>query len=258
MIEQTNQLYRNYNGSVASFGNLIIPFDIKWNSISIALSGGADSALLSFLLCDKIVKTNPVMTVHIISNIRCWKTRPWQSTVRNQVIKYLRNKFPSLNLVLHKNFVPPELEHGTMGKTITDEYGKTVSGDTLELRAFAEYINFQHNCDAYYNAVTKNPPIYIEGSLSSRDIDPSDNNLRLMVMKHMNTVACHPFRFLDKSWIMRQYKELGINDLLDITRSCEGEFGDIDYTSYTVGQHVPLCNTCFWCNERKWAIEQSK
>jgi len=74
----------------------------------------------------------------------------------------------------------------------------------------------------------------------------------------MDKVVSHPFRFVDKAWVVNKYKELGIMDLFNITRSCEGEFENINYKTYTPGQDVPICGHCFWCKEREWAIEQSK
>ena len=54
------------------------------------------------------------------------------------------------------------------------------------------------------------------------------------------------------------YKNKDIMSLFDTTRSCEGEFTNLNYTTYTCGDEVPLCNKCFWCKEREWAIEQNK
>jgi hypothetical protein len=75
-------------------------------------------------------------------------------------------------------------------------------------------------------------------------------------MIHMGRYAVHPFRFVEKDWIIKQYYRLGIESLLNTTRSCEGEFKGIDYKTYILGQHVPTCGECFWCKEREWAIEQ--
>ena len=77
-------------------------------------------------------------------------------------------------------------------------------------------------------------------------------------MQHLSFLACHPFRFVDKLWIMNTYFHLSKNDLLFITRSCEGEFNNITYKNYKAGQDVPLCETCFWCKERQWGIENAK
>jgi hypothetical protein len=238
--------------------NVEIPFDDNWKHVAIALSGGADSALLAYMICQKAsdYKVNP-FTLHVINNVRCWKTKPWQQQDIKNVYNWLTDRFNAVQFKLHTNFVPPELEWGSKGRTIVDEYGKTVSGDTLELRAFSEYVCHYENVDAYFNGVTRNPKDVDFQGMSTRDIDPTKDNKHLEIMTHMGRLACHPFRFVDKSWIVLQYKKLGLESLLDITRSCEGEFKGIDYTTYTPGQYVPTCGTCFWCKERAWAISQT-
>lgn len=223
-------------------------------NIAIAVSGGADSALLAYIVCSKLTNTK----VHIINNIRCWKTKPWQQDNFKQVLNYLTNRFTNIEFETHINFIPPELEWGEKGRTIVDEYGKLVSGDTLELRAFAEYVCFQNNVEAYYNGVTRNPRNTDFAGMPTRDIEPNDTNIHLERMVHMGFDVFHPFRFKEKNEIYETYSELNILDLFELTRSCEGTFDNIDYKTYTPGQYVPLCNNCFWCKERKWAIEQSK
>ena len=88
-----------------------------------------------------------------------------------------------------------------------------------------------------------------------RDLEPTEDNKHLEYMIHMGRVASHPFRFVDKSWVVNKYKELYIIDLFELTRSCEGEFEDITYKNYTPGQYVPICGECFWCKEREWATQ---
>lgn len=231
-----------------------ISFDKKWNNIAISLSGGADSALLAFLLCNLVT----TQKVHIISHIRMWKTRPWQSHDSKRVYDWLVSKFPNIEFNRHTNFIAPEIEYGNIGPNLTDEYGKKVSGDNIQQRAYAEYICHAYGIDAYYNAVTRNPRLAAFNGMKERDLEPSESNKHLSIMQHMNVWALHPFRFVEKSWVVGQYKRLEIMELFDITRSCEGEFDDINYTNYTPGQHVPTCGTCFWCKEREWAIEQNK
>ena len=260
MLQIINQLYENseHNAILKTTNGLYYPFDNNWKNIAIAVSGGADSALLAYILCDHIFTNKLPITVHIIHNIRCWKTRPWQKHIADTVINHIKEQFNNIDFKIHYNFVPPDLEHGNTGKTITDEYGKLVSGDTIELRAFTEYVCHNNNIDAYYNAITKNPPIKLNGEIKSRDIQPNEENFKLAVMQHLSFLACHPFRFVDKLWIMNTYFHLNKNDLLFITRSCEGEFNNITYKNYKAGQDVPLCETCFWCKERQWGIENAK
>ncbi|MEY4332577.1 MAG: hypothetical protein RLZZ196_1315 [Bacteroidota bacterium] len=231
-----------------------LPFDKDWD-FAISLSGGADSALLAYLLSSL---ANKNQTIHIINHTRMWKTRPWQQYNAVSVYEYLLEKFPSLTYVYHRNFIAPELEYGNIGPNLTDEYGKKVSGDNIQQRAYAEFICHTYHLDAYYNAITRNPRLAKFNGMKERDIEPNENNEHLRIMRHMDKWAIHPFRFIEKSWIIKQYQRLGIIELFNITRSCEGEFENINYTNYKSGQHVPLCGECFWCKEREWAIEQSK
>jgi hypothetical protein len=233
-----------------------IPFDNKWNSIAISVSGGADSALLAYLVCE-IAKEKSI-TVHIINHVRMWKTRPWQQHDADKVYNWLFQKFYHTKFVRHTNFIAPDIEYGNIGPNLTDEYGKKVSGDNIQQRAYAEFICHKHNINAYYNAVTRNPRQAMFNGMLERDLEPTEENKHLEYMVHMGRVASHPFRFVDKSWVIKQYKRLGIDELFNLTRSCEGEFNGIDYTTYKTGQHVPICGECFWCKEREWAIEQNK
>jgi hypothetical protein len=231
-----------------------IPYNKEWKNVAISVSGGADSALLAYLVCSQIT----TQSVHIISHKRMWKTRPWQSHDSLNVYNWLFKKFPNIKFVRHTNFIAPDIEYGNTGPNLTDEYGKTVSGDNIQQRSFAEYICFNEDIDAYYNAVTRNPISKLFNGMRERDIEPTEDNKHLERMMHMGVEVLHPFRFIDKSNIVKKYKELDLMDLFNITRSCEGEFDGINYITYIPGQHVPVCGNCFWCKEREWAIESSK
>jgi hypothetical protein len=245
-----------YTNILHEIDGVYFPIDKDWKNIAISVSGGADSALLAYLLCDLIQKNNYDITVHVITHVRCWKTRPWQKHDAEAVYNWLFQRFYHQKFVRHINFIPPDLEWGSKGPTIVDEYGKLNSGDIIEIRSFAEYIGHKENLDAYFNAVTHNPNIEIEGAMSTRDVEPTPDNLSKMITTHMGKLSSHPFRFIDKSWVYNQYKKLDILDLFNTTRSCEGEFKNITYETYTPGQYVPICGKCFWCSERAWA-EQS-
>jgi hypothetical protein len=219
--------------------------DQTWKRIGISLSGGADSALLAYLICKNVSTTTDI---HITNQIRMWKTRPWQGPVVDGVIDWLENKFDN-NFTVHKNLVPPELEEPT-DYLIKDEYGKMKSGNRIILRSHNEYIAHQYNLDALYGGVNMNPDISIPGEMEERNQGVLDPHF-----VHNGVDICHPFVYTKKDWIIRQYYENDIVDLLNLTRSCEGEFEGLDYTTYTPGQHVPECGECFWCKERQWGID---
>ena len=235
-----------------------IIFNKDWRNIAISVSGGADSALLAYMLCQKAIEVDANTTIHIIYYVRCWKTKPWQRYDADRVYRWLFQRFYHTTFKRHTNFIAPELEYGNIGPNLTDEYGKRVSGDNIQQRAYAEYICNKHDIDAYYNGVTRNPRLAFANGMIERDIEPTEDNKHLLEMEHMGKMVYHPFRFTDKSELLKKYKEFGIMDLFELTRSCEGEVTSVNYESYTPGQYVPICGKCFWCKEREWAIEQSK
>jgi hypothetical protein len=222
-----------------------IPLNSKWNRIGISLSGGADSALLAYLI---LSKTNA--DIYFTTQVRMWKTRPWQRYVAKDVVGWFKEKFD--NRIEHlENFVPPEMEEPNT-TYITDEYGKSKPGNRIILRAFNEYVIHTYKLDAWYAGVNLNPSETFDGALPDRDtatIPP--------VMKHMGIPVHHPFVNVRKDWIIRQYLNNNIGELLEITRSCEGEFDNLNYTNYTPYQAVPICNECFWCKEREWGIQNA-
>ena len=217
-----------------------------WNRIGISLSGGADSALLAYL----ILKETDA-DIYFTTQIRMWKTRPWQRYTAQTVVAWFKDRFT--NRIEHiEGFIPPEMEEPTT-TFIIDEYGVRKPGNRIILRAHNEWIAHTHNLDAWFAAVNKNPDIHIPGALEERD-----KGVLPLHMKHMGIDICHPFVYIKKDWIIKQYYENNIEDLLNITRSCDGEFEGLDYTTYIPNQKVPICGQCFWCKEREWAIEQNK
>jgi hypothetical protein len=65
-----------------------------------------------------------------------------------------------------------------------------------------------------------------------------------------------PFRLIEKSWVMAQYENFGLGDLLDMTRSCGADGKTFD-KMYGPGQWNALsskysCGFCFFCLERQW------
>jgi hypothetical protein len=222
----------------------MISVNKDWSRIGISLSGGADSALLAYL----ILKETDA-DIYFTTQVRMWKTRPWQRYVAQGVVAWFRNHFT--NRIEHiEGFIPPELEEPA-SPLITDEYGAEKPGNRIILRAHNEWVVHTYNLNAWFAAVNKNPDIDIIGALEERN-----EGVLPLQMKHMGIDICHPFVYTTKDWIIKQYYENDIKDLLDITRSCEGEFKGLDYTTYTPRQDVPICGECFWCKEREWAISK--
>jgi hypothetical protein len=250
---KSNELYRELDLSVFYINDIAIPFDTSWNNIGINLSGGADSALLAFLLCDHIKKNNINCKIHVITYHRCWKTRPWQIKVSIDVYEKIKELFPTLKFERHQGYIPPELEWGSIGPIFKDPLGKTRSGDQLVVNSYNEYLIYQKKLNAIFDATSCNPDVSFDGKIPSRDKNLEEIVLEDLVLSKNGIYGISPFRFVRKDWILFQYQSFSLLDLYHTTRSCEGEFENITFENYQAGQYVPVCGKCFWCKEREWA-----
>lgn len=245
--------------SVEEHDGIFIPIDQNWKNVAINVSGGADSAMLAYLVCSKLKKTN----IHIISNIRMWKTRPWQRQNSIDVFNWLKNKFPNHTFNRYENLIAPELEYGSSGFILTLPSGIKKSGDQVSTVSFVEYVCHYNNVDAWFSGVTNNPK---EESITRKPIERnltytgSAEDIEKLLFRKDKILVCHPFIFTTKDWVLKQYVDLQLSNLLGITRSCEGDletapevFNDLDYKTYVPGMPVPECGKCFWCQERNWA-----
>ena len=275
MFEESNAIYTklseieqaiadNHNVQLFRINGLDIPFSSTWKKVGINLSGGADSACLTYLLC-KIIKENNFNTkIDVITHVRCWTTRPWQQPIGLRVYEKLKAMFPNIISHRYENFIAPELEHGVTGYIYEDPvYKRWHSGDQLSVYNFNKYVSYRYNFNAIFNATSKNPPIDIPKKMDNREKDAKDGETRDLIISTEGQFLCHPFRFVDKSWIIAQFHYFGIQDLLNLTRSCEGDVTHKkispeipDYLSYRPEMEVPECGSCFWCLERNWAKEQ--
>lgn len=258
LIEQTREKYKTkYSDILFDINGIPFPLNKSHTNIGVAVSGGADSAILLYIICFLIESHNLKSNVHIINNIRNWKSKPWQSYNAKMVIEYIQNKFRNISFHIHKNFVPPEFEWADKGATILDEYGKYQSGDIIELRAFSEYIAHNYKLNSWYVGVTKNPKdISHEGGMKNRTFD--DIDLDGIILQRNETLVCKPFAFLEKDTIISLYNYFDVRALLELTRSCEGEIEGISYKNYNEGDDIPLCGKCYWCRERQWGLENAK
>jgi tRNA(Ile)-lysidine synthase TilS/MesJ len=263
MFEKNNNFYKDLpdNILITKFNGLEIPFDKTWKRIGVNLSGGADSALLTYLLC-KIIDIHDLDTqVDIITYQRCWETRPWQGYVAQQVYMWLMNKFPKTIHKRHLTYIPPELEHGVIGPIVDGR-----SGDQIIVGSYNKFAAWNYKLDAVFNATSKNPDDLREDRMKNRDKDAEDGNLIDLwrPSKGVECVFVHPFKFVKKDWIVTQYHLYNILDLYYTTRSCEGDINHHDnvreavpsFKAYRDGMPVPECKQCWWCEERAWAESQ--
>lgn len=248
-----------YKDNVHEYNGVYFYLNPSWKRILIGLSGGADSAIMTYILCSIITKHDFDMEIHVMSGIRNWKTKPWADYYSVEVFKYLENSFRNLKFVRHSFFVPPDFEYSNIGPVIKDINGNMKSGDQIVNRSFGEYICSKYQIGGRFNGLTKNIESTKAPGMPTRNqsFTNSIEDLQLLIFEHDNVCVANPMRFETKDWVMRAYQELDQIELLNKTRSCEGIFDDLDYTNYIYGQEVPECGTCYWCNERHISMKNN-
>jgi hypothetical protein len=260
----SNNIYNELDNSdivLHHVDGLAIPFSPNWKHIGINLSGGADSACLLMTLCKIITENNYSCEVHAITHIRCWNTRPWQAPISESVYNKFSHDYPLINFYRHTNFIPPELEWGVLGPITHDKDGRPRSGDQIAVGSFNQYMIATKNLDAVFNATSANPSgSDWEGGMKDREKSAEHGTLKDLIIVKDNVCICHPFRFVEKNWIVAQYHRQNKLDLYKLTRSCEGDIdhpkikaADVDVNDVDT---IPQCGDCWWCKERQWAEEQ--
>ena len=258
LYEVNNKFYEELDDGLIrhKFSHLDIVFDPQWNRIGVNLSGGADSALLTFMLCEIITKHNLETKIDVITYQRCWETRPWQGYISVQVFNKLKSMYPKIIDNRITTYIPPELEHGVIGPIVNGR-----SGDQIIVGSFNKFALWNYNLDAVFNATSKNPDDTRSDRMKNRDKDAEDGELEDLWVQRKGRVQAHPFRFVKKDWIVAQYFLYKIEDLYYTTRSCEGDIEQHNiikeacnhYTKYIDGMDIPTCGQCWWCEERNWA-----
>lgn len=270
-----NDLYGRFLDLHPNLGNdlilhdldgLIIPIGKHWKNIAVSLSGGADSALLMYVLCKMVSDYGLPIKLHAITEIRNWDIRPWQQHISLDVFNRIKSLFPNLIDQRYTCYVPPELEHSVSGDIINGN-----SGDQIINGSFDRYATFEYGLDATYSGVTMNPSVTdlgedLETRVRKRDSDASEGLIEQVIRFRDDTHSYHlrPFRYVKKDFVLAEYKILGMWDLFEHTRSCEGDrnmdrpmYRQFDLSNgwrWSKDEHIPECGRCFWCKERNWAL----
>lgn len=269
MHEHNNNLYKKFckqNKDYDIFNKNGVSFlwNKKWNSIGINLSGGADSACLTYIIAEYITKNNLDCKIYPINFIRCWNTRPWQYDVAIRVYDKLKSMFPNIIQQRLQTYAPPEIENSQIGKSIVLKNGKKVSGEQIIVESFNNYCAYHYNLSTIFDATSANPPNAGELRIKERDLDLDKMNFEEMFhFKEDKFYSYRPFLYIRKDFIYNVYKTCDIMDLYNTTMSCEGDFTKpkiidqcLTLDDYTPTQTILPCGKCWWCWERKWAEDE--
>lgn len=227
---------------------------IKENVI-VRLSGGADSALLLWLICGTWEYSKKPLTVWPVTVIH--GVRNWQSYHAQQVYDFIQEHWPNVNFMPHKAWLceDPGGDPGNKNKNNYVDFQERLIDETVEKIGEMTQV---------FNGVTANPPELIgqkywgssnvfgenvwECREKHRDWDLRHDRKEVDWDEKRNIIHCNPFIKFHKGHIAQLYKELNLVDtLLSLTRSCEG-------WDYMTDGFTQECGECWWCMEKDWAF----
>jgi hypothetical protein len=232
----------------------------NWKRIGVRLSGGADSSILYYAICNHF-KDRPDVEIYPLTmdtHYKWWYSRGAKIVIDR--VAELTGKHPKEHVVhYYPHFTEYEFRNNTQ---------RYVDGvDELQRLAILKY-----NLDAIYIGLTVNPPIadmkaYFNKNehgldveramefINSRDCTRDIQEEREVMTVHydvgddeITAQQIIPFANADKSAVKQMYDHYNmIEDLYSVTYSCE---------EVPTNKTQPLvhCGHCFFCLERWWGF----
>jgi hypothetical protein len=255
-LERCDELRYSEKTSGVVVNGLPVSFDFSDRNIGITFSGGADSSLLLYILCRIIDEFKTGAKIYPISVVRNWMPGlRHTSEAKSNVIAHLGKLFPGIIQDITWSFMPDVLDRTPASSLVMTDVEKTVMEKTENRHADVFYFTMlalwaadKNNLQTIYGGATSNPPPEsktLSGPLFREQMHMSLQEFRLPdgPLKYYGVEYKHrdPFLFIDKTWIIAQYRNFAIEDLYRLTKSCERDENG--------------CGSCFHCDERRWGEE---
>jgi 7-cyano-7-deazaguanine synthase in queuosine biosynthesis len=201
------------------------------NRIGLKISGGADSAIVGYILSKYVVDERPDIVIVPITVDQ--EGKAFQIIFAKRIIEFYKSIFGNI-YTEHKTMVSPLPEN--------ENYIKVQEELTKKLYA-------ENEIQFHFAGITLNPP---EGSIPFFIYelgwqDPPDR-VRTDTFKNVyQDNRCLPLINFDKKDVAELYNYFDVIDtLFPLTRSCEMYTDDFS-------EH---CDNCWFCAERKWGFNK--
>jgi len=225
-----------------------IEFELSTNTrqIGVNCSGGADSAILLYMICDYIQQNDIDATVSVMTCANDNKNR-WNARKAASVINYTINKLKFNSIDMHYIYYRDRQDikyfHEVEAKLFADgRIDLLVAGITANPKVTAIVEDSNGNMiDLSHNALVE------RNSNQAPQWTTSTNGNKFYT----------PFINVDKRFVASMYSEYNVMDMLDLTRSCEATPqppGLVHTVEYDPNFENQPCGKCWWCLERKWAF----
>lgn len=194
----------------------------KLVSVGVKISGGADSALLAYMLAMYKKLYRPDIRLEAITCINAKK--PYQAVYASKVLQKVME---------------------LTGVHFNTHHIKDIPGDNYgeEQHEFLMSLYDGEIIDCHFMGETWNPPVDIE-ELQTHDRPTA----RDMPAPTRVSDSFRPFRMIHKRNIAELYAHYNLTDtLFPMTRSCE-------HLSTDISELTEHCGTCWFCLERNWGF----
>jgi NH3-dependent NAD+ synthetase len=214
---------------IIEFNDQNIPLHIK--KIGIKLSGGADSAIVCYMLAKYIKECRPDITLYPITAVS--STKPYNAIFAQRIIEKIQSL---LNFEFGQHWVRP-VESST-----SQEY---MAGQ----EKFINELYQNQIIHMHFSGITAIPDSTDAPELHNTTLGgPVDNRSKGTHKKPQHGASWRkPLINVDKKAVFDLYQNLGVvEELFPLTRSCEARTTDFS-------RH---CEQCWFCKERFWAFQR--
>ena len=216
-----------------------IDFNIPehFQKIAVNCSGGADSSILLWMIASYLKDNDMSTEINVLTCANDYKHR-WNVRRAADVINYVIdglnwNQF-NIHYSYYRDFQDTKYFH-EIERNLLDE-GK--------VETIISGINRNPRIPAVITDINGKIVDLTDEALPERDTDESDPWV-------IDNTFYMPFVNVDKRFIAAMYDHYQVQDLFDLTRSCEAI---PPHNKYDRNFENSPCGECWWCLERKWAF----
>jgi|TARA_B110000261_G_scaffold38165_1_gene44507 disulfide oxidoreductase YuzD len=197
-------------------------------NIGLKISGGADSAIVCYMLAKYVMEERPDITIHPVTGIA--DNKLYQQKYADSVLRKVE-----------------ELTGIVFGKHQYKDV--TATRYILDQEDFLKSLYEQELFNLHFAGITANPSEDDAPQLyTSINAMPTDDRSKQLIKKDNYRL---PLINIDKRGVAEHYTRLGVMDtLFPVTRSCEARVTD---SEYNIDKH---CEVCWFCKERYWGFNR--
>lgn len=205
--------------------------------IVLAMSPGTKAAIMFYLLCKYVSENSINITIHLVSEVTA-DNEYYMIEKINKIIEYVKNKFSSVNVEEPKYIRkvlddPDPLVIRRSLKEEAIEYQKQNSMNAVIMDATTKIfeIEYLEKIEAYHGTTFDRIRRMIDNASSPRAVNLGDWPIDKVFIE------------LTKAQVYKMYETYDVQDLFDLTLSCN-KYDGIE------------CGTCFGCAERSYLASQ--